>query len=147
MTYPPIEALVQHRRGMLLIERLLSYADGYAEVETTIREDSTFCAKGAVPIWVGMEYAAQGVAAYAGMYEKQSGRATKVGLLLGCRNYTPSIEEFPVGMTLRITVKEEFRDNNMGVYACAIYDQQDNCVATTTISAYVPENIGDIFKV
>ena len=140
----PIESLVQHRRGMLLIDRLLSHAENSVETEVTIRPDSTFCVDGKVPAWVGLEYAAQGVAVYAGLQEKKLGLPAKVGFLLGCRNYETHVPHFPVGMVLRIHVAEEFRDHNMGVYQCSLYDQENNMVATTSLRAYVPDNLDDI---
>jgi predicted hotdog family 3-hydroxylacyl-ACP dehydratase len=142
-----IESLIKHRRGMLLIDRLVEYDDNSIIVEVTIRENSTFYKNGAVPAWIGLEYAAQGVGAYAGIYEKKLGHPTKVGFLLGCRKYHTTVSQFPLGMTIRIHVIEEFRDENMGVYQCTLYDENNNVVATTSLSAYVPERLEDIFSV
>lgn len=142
----PIESLLKHRRGMLLIDRLVDYDDNSITAEVTIREDSTFCKNGAVPAWVGLEYAAQGVGVYAGVYEKKLGHPTKVGFLLGCRKYKTTLSQFSVGMTIRIHVLEDFRDENMGVYQCTLYDENNNIIVTTSLSAYVPERLEDILS-
>jgi len=141
-----IESLIKHRRGMLLIDRLIDYDENSVTVEVTITESSTFCSNGSVPAWVGLEYAAQGVGTYAGVYEKKLGHPTKVGFLLGCRKYKSSLSVFPVGMTLHIHVTEEFRDENMGVYQCVLKNTENNIVATTSISAYVPERLEDVLE-
>lgn len=140
----PIESLVKHRRGMLLIDRLISHSDNGVVVEVDITPNSSFLQDGHVPAWIGVEYAAQGVAVYAGLRDHLNFRENKVGLLLSCRNYKVQRSRFMLGETLSIRVEEEFSDGQMGAYNCTIHDANQEMIASVSLNAYVPETVIDI---
>ena len=82
-----IEELVPHTGPMCLLDRVIDAGDEHLVAEVTIRADDLFADGGAVGAWVGIEYMAQAVAAWAGWRARVQGGAPKIGLLLGTRDY------------------------------------------------------------
>ncbi len=138
-----LEDLVKHRRGMLLIDRIVSHDEDSVTAEVTITPQSTFFQQDHVPSWVGLEYAAQTVAALSGLRAKTKNQDMKVGLLLSCRRYQCTRPRFVAGDVLTIHAKEEFNDGQMGAYNCSIHQGAEE-VATVSLSAYIPESINDL---
>ena len=62
----PIENYVPHRGAMLLIDRLVSADAEGAVAEVIVPRDGLFLQDAGMPSWVGLEYMAQTVAAWAG---------------------------------------------------------------------------------
>jgi len=139
-----IEDLVKHRRGMLLIDRLISYDISGVVVEVAIKKNTFFLKKNYVPAWIGIEYAAQAVAVLAGLKEVEKNKDNKIGLLLSCRRYKSTRSRFILGEVLNVKAREEFNDGQMGGYSCSISDEVGNEVVTVSLSAFMPENVKEI---
>jgi predicted hotdog family 3-hydroxylacyl-ACP dehydratase len=123
-TFQPIEHYVPHRRGLLLIDRVLAADDDSAVCELTVR-DGLFADTDAaiVPAWVGIEYMAQAIAAWAGIRHARHGSQPRPGFLLGSRRYMAHVSAFPLGQRLHVTVTcELLGDNGLGMFDCAILD-------------------------
>lgn len=123
-TFQPIEHYVPHRRSLLLIDRLIAADDDSAVSELTVR-DGLFADTdaAAVPAWVGIEYMAQAIAAWAGARHARHGSQPRPGFLLGSRRYLAHVDAFPFGQRLRVSVKcELLGDNGLGMFECAILD-------------------------
>ncbi|MGJ4748594.1 hypothetical protein ACQV5M_19690 [Leptospira sp. SA-E8] len=121
-TFQPIEHYIPHRRGMMLIDRLLAADDETASCELTVRE-GLFSDGGGVPAYVGIEYMAQAVAAWAGAGHARHGRIPRPGFLLGTRRYETRVGLFPLGQKLHVEVQCELRgDNGLGMFTCKILD-------------------------
>src|SRR2546426_3960121 len=84
---PEIRSLVPHSGPMVLLDRVVSVDEESLCAEVLIRADSMFCAAGGVGAWVGLEYMAQAIAAYAGYGARLRGAPVKIGFLLGSRRY------------------------------------------------------------
>ena len=140
----PIEDLIKHRRGMLLVDRLVSYNLSEVVVEVVLKEDASFLNKDYVPAWVGIEYAAQAVAAWAGLQAIHDDKEAKIGLLLSCRRYKSTRPRFMLGEVLNVHAREEFSDGQMGAYSCSIYDEAGKEVVTVSLNAFMPENVEEI---
>ena len=132
-----IEDLINHRRGMLLVDRLVSYDISGAVIEVIIKEDTSFLNEDYVPAWIGIEYAAQAVAVWAGLQAIQGDKKIKTGLLLSCRKYKSTRPRFMLGETLNIHIREEFRIRRMCTYDCRIYDETGKEVVTVSLSAII----------
>jgi predicted hotdog family 3-hydroxylacyl-ACP dehydratase len=134
----PIAELVPHGGRMRLLDRVL---EGDAEsmlAEVTLREDSLFFNDGAVGGWVGIEFMAQTVAAWAGWTARLRGEAPKVGFLLGTRRYECSRPVFKPGECLRIAVHRKFfSDNGLGQFDCTITIGAET-VATAVLTVFEP---------
>jgi predicted hotdog family 3-hydroxylacyl-ACP dehydratase len=123
-TFQPIEDYVPHRRGLLLIDRVLAADDDSALCELTVR-DGLFADADAtvVPAWVGIEYMAQAIAAWAGVKHARHGSQPRPGFLLGSRRYLAHVSAFPFGQRLHVSVTcELLGDNGLGMFECAVLD-------------------------
>jgi len=138
-----LDELMSHKRTMRLIDRVISHDDKNIVAEVTINSNTTFFKKGVIPSWVGVEYAAQAVAAFSGICAKEKNEKNRVGFLLSCRRYKCTQSEFILGDVIEVHATEEFNDDNMGGYNCALYIRGAE-VATVTLSAYIPDNINDM---
>lgn len=116
-----VAELVPHSGTMSLLDEILAYGDDWLRAAVDIRADSLFCEDGAVPAWVGLEYMAQTIAAFAGMKEVQAGGKPRLGFLVGTRRYNSNIDRFCVGTRLEIQVTRDLEaDNGLSVFDCQI---------------------------
>jgi predicted hotdog family 3-hydroxylacyl-ACP dehydratase len=134
----PIAELVPHGGRMRLLDRVLEGDADSLLAEVTLREDSLFFADGVVGGWVGIEFMAQAVAAWAGWHARLRGETPKVGFLLGTRRYECSRPVFKVGECLRINVHCKFSaDNGLGQFDCTITIGTET-VATAALTVFEP---------
>jgi predicted hotdog family 3-hydroxylacyl-ACP dehydratase len=140
------EAWVPHRGGMLLLDRVVHADDESVVAEVDVPFDGLFLRQGAVPGWVGIEYMAQTVSAWAGAKGRRRGEAPKLGLLLGTRKYEVSCASFPAGATLRIEARCEFKaDSGLGMFDCRI-EMDGETVATAKVSVFEPDDPSALLK-
>lgn len=136
----PIEHYVPHRGAMLLIDRLLEASAEHAIAEVCVPHDGLFVEDGGMPAWVGIEYMAQTVAAWAGWQAVQKNAPVRIGFLLGTRKFETFIPSFAVGTVLRVTVRcELIGSNGLGMFDCQIEDGT-TIVARARISVFEPED-------
>jgi predicted hotdog family 3-hydroxylacyl-ACP dehydratase len=141
-----IENYVPHRGAMLLIDRLIVATDDYATAEVLVRSNGLFVRDGKVPAWVGIEYMAQTIAAWAGARAKKAEIPVKIGFLLGTRRYETSVPEFSCGEKLCIKVVcELIGENGLGMFNCQILSA-DQVIARAQVSVYEPENGVEFLK-
>ena len=137
----PVEKLVPHAKPMLLLDRVTDCSEESFEAEVTVREDSLFCENGRVGAWVGIEYMAQTVAAFAGAEGLVAGEAIKVGFLLGTRHYESQVPDFKAGSVLRIRVKKVLVDpQGLSVVECLLSDLGGQVLAKANLTVF---QVGD----
>jgi predicted hotdog family 3-hydroxylacyl-ACP dehydratase len=138
-----IEALVPHRGSMLLLDRLVASDEDSVVVEGRVREGQLFATAQGLPSFVGIEYMAQAVAAWAGCRAWRLGRPARVGFLLGTRRFECTLAYFAEGALLRVyAYREVFGDNGLGMFACRLW-VDDELVAEANLSVYEPPGAGD----
>ena len=138
----PIENYVPHRGAMLLLDRLLAADDESAVAEVTVPRDGLYLQDEGMPAWVGLEYMAQTVAAWAGWRALQAGKSVKLGFLLGTRKFDAGTDFFAPDTRLTVHVLCELvGDNGLGMFDCTIRIH-DEVRATARISVYEPEDGG-----
>ena len=134
----PIESCIPHRGTMRLIDRLLEHDADSVVVETRVPFDGLFLDAAGMPAWVGIEYMAQAIAAWAGVQARGRGEAPKLGFLLGTRRYNCTRGYFERGQVLRIEARREVMgDNGLGVFACRISDDGEE-LATALVTVFEP---------
>lgn len=134
-----VAELVPHAGVMSLLSRIVDYGDGWLRAEIDIGPDSTFADDNGVPAWIGLEYMAQTIAAYAGLQERRRGKAPKIGFLLGTRNYSASADYFAPGETLSVLAREEVvGDNGLNVFKCELQGEQVSAAAV--INVFQPDD-------
>lgn len=153
--YLPIERYVPHRGAMLLLDRLLEASAEHAVAEVRVPHDGLFVENGYVPAWVGIEYMAQTVAAWAGWQAAQRNEPARIGFLLGSRKFEAFRPAFAAGSLLRVRVQcELIGSNGLGMFDCQLLisetggTAQDNkhgeryetVVAHARVSVYEPDD-------
>ncbi|MEC8327069.1 MAG: hotdog family protein [Pseudomonadota bacterium] len=142
MTHYSIEAVLPHADPMILLTRLVSYDQDSAVCEVDISAQSAFFNEQtqSVASYIGTEYMAQSIAAYAGALALDDNAAVKIGFLIGSRNYKTFTPEFTLGQTLAVSVKKLFQEETgLSVFECQIL-HADTVLAEAKINVFQPED-------
>ena len=83
-----------------MLDRLVAADDESLCAEVRVRADSLFLVDGAVGGWVGLEYMAQAIGAFAGYSARLRGEPVRIGYLLGTRHYECTQPSFALGSRL-----------------------------------------------
>jgi predicted hotdog family 3-hydroxylacyl-ACP dehydratase len=146
MSMPDIRSLVPHAGAMVLLDRVIAADEDSLCAEIGIRSDTLFCGPDGVGAWVGIEYMAQAIAAWAGYTAQLRGERVKLGFLLGARRYECSRPIFVLGSVLRVHVQRLFQnDNGLGSFECRIDDIQGP-LATATVTVFQPASVVDFLQ-
>ena len=141
-----IEELVPHRGPMCLLDRVVDAGDEHFVAEVTVPDGGVFGDSGGVGAWVGIEYMAQAVAAWAGWRARERGGSPKIGLLLGTRNYTSVISRFAPGLCLTVAIRREFlADNGMGQFNCTI-SSGDRELIKVALNVFEPDDATEFLR-
>lgn len=130
-----LEAILPHKPPMILIDRIIEfdYEQSYLKAEVDILDTKQFYnfeQKG-IPSYIGIEYIAQSIAAFAGIYQTQYKKEkTKIGFIIGTREYECFISIFPENSTLSIEVKQLFLDFELACFDCKISSGNKELVKT-----------------
>ncbi|EPC01163.1 hypothetical protein L861_11350 [Litchfieldella anticariensis FP35 = DSM 16096] len=136
-----IAPYVPHRHGMCLLDTLLDVGDEYLHAEVIPSRDDLFATTEGIPGWVGLEWLAQAVAAWAGVQAVNQGGTPQIGFLLGTRRYQCQTPKFAFGQPIRIEVELDFRaDNGLGAFRGRLLDSDGQQLATTTLNVFQPES-------
>jgi predicted hotdog family 3-hydroxylacyl-ACP dehydratase len=146
---PPIAELVPHQRTMCLLDRLVAVEAERLVAEVDVPDAGLFNRDAGVGGWVGIEYMAQAVAAWAGWQARQSGQAPRIGFLLGSRRYR-SVARFAPGQCLRVEIERNYQaDNGLGQFDCRIRagGSADGAeLASAQITVFGPEDPGAFLR-
>lgn len=146
MGMPDIRSLVPHAGPMVMLDRVISVDEDSLLAEVRIRSDSLFCSADGVGAWVGIEYMAQAIGAWAGYNARLRGEPIKLGFLLGTRRYECRRPIFVLGSVLRVHARRVFQDENgLGSFECSI-DNEGGRVATAIVTVFQPPNINDFLQ-
>lgn len=146
MNIADIRLLLPHSGPMVLLDRVTAADDENLYAEVRIRSDSLFCVDGGVGAWVGLEYMAQAIGAYAGYHARLRGEPTKLGYLLGTRRYECARPIFAVGTLLRIHVRRVLQnENGLASFACRI-DDENGQAAVANLTVFQPANDAQVWE-
>jgi predicted hotdog family 3-hydroxylacyl-ACP dehydratase len=112
--------LIPHSGKMVFLDRMIEYDDNSLSAELLVRDDGLLGNEKTVPAWVGIEYMAQAIAAYAGVMARRAGEPVKPGFLLGTRRYSSNVAEFKAGSRLTVRVEKIIQDDNLAAFECKI---------------------------
>lgn len=136
----PIEHCIPHRGAMRLVDRLIEAGEEHAVAEVDVPAQGLFVRDGGVPAWVGIEYMAQTISAWAGARALRTGGTPRLGFLLGTRRYDAQRASFPCGSTLRIETRcELMAGNGLGQFDCRIL-LEGAAVAAARLSVFEPDD-------
>ena len=134
---PELLKYLPHRPPMVLLDEVISINEEKAVCRVKISEKSLFFEQGHVPAWVGLEYIAQTIAAYAGKLSHDKGDAASIGFLLGARRYASEVSRFEDGQVLEIEVFPNYSDGSMGHFKGVIRSGEE-VIAEATLTTYQP---------
>ncbi|MFJ3045513.1 3-hydroxylacyl-ACP dehydratase [Herbaspirillum chlorophenolicum] len=139
---PAISTLIPHTSPMILLDRVTAVTADSLEAEVAIHRGSLFNNGSGVGSWVGVEYMAQAIAAWAGWQAVQRGEKVKIGFLLGSRRYECVLPEFATGTCLKVTVKLLLQaENGLGSFDCTISEVLTGKeLAQATVSVFQPHD-------
>ena len=133
-----VAELVPHRGTMSWLDRIISADTDGVVAEADIDTDSLFLRNGRLDVWIGIEYMAQAIAAWAGHRAQREGRSIALGFLVGTRRYDVHRQFFMPGECLRIEAScELMADNGLGMFACRILVDGD-IAASANLSVFEP---------
>ena len=122
LQYPPLEQLLPYRPPMILLDRMIDATDRGSMCEVTIGPQTLFIEPAGVPAFVGLEYMAQAVAAYAGYKSFLADAPRAVGFLLGTPQLKTYCQFFDSGQTLQIQATHVWGDHELMQFRCTIHD-------------------------
>jgi predicted hotdog family 3-hydroxylacyl-ACP dehydratase len=132
-----VSEVLPHAGRMILIDEILDYSDSSLTARVTIKDSSLFLAADhAVPAWVGIEYMAQTIAAWAGVQAKLRGEPVKPGYLLGTRHYQANKPAFALGEILTIVANKQYHEGELAVFDCTISGEQ--VLVSATLNVFQP---------
>lgn len=116
--FPPVAELLPHRGHAVMLDAVLEHSENHTVARVCItRTHPLFLAGHGVPVWAGIEFMAQAAAAHAGLNNRRSGDAPRIGMLLGTRRYQAHTDYFVENMQLEVRAEREF-GASQGVSAC-----------------------------
>lgn len=143
-----LEQVIAHRPPMILLSRLKQYDNNQGICEVDISEQSPFYqqAIGGVASYIGIEYMAQAVAAFAGAKSLDQGEDIQIGFLLGSRKYEVFTDRFLNGNSYQVSVEELYKeDTGLSVFDCKI-SLGDELLAKAKVNVFQPENPEEFVK-
>jgi predicted hotdog family 3-hydroxylacyl-ACP dehydratase len=132
----PVAELLPQGPEAIVIDALVEHSAARSVAVAHIDERSTYWEGSGVPAWAGIEYMAQTIAAHAGVEARARGETPAIGFVLGTRAYTTSVDAFPTGSKLTVTVEPDVVDGGFAAFKCAI--AIDGVVATAVVTTYRP---------
>ncbi|WP_019028203.1 hypothetical protein [Colwellia piezophila] len=136
----PISALISHREPMILIGGLDEFNQESATCWLDINENSAFyqAENSGVPAYIGIEYMAQSIAAFAGAKALEQGEPVQIGFLLGTRKYIQKQNYFDKGCHLKVKIVELHKETSgLGVYSCEISNHQ-GVISSAQVNVFLP---------
>jgi predicted hotdog family 3-hydroxylacyl-ACP dehydratase len=136
MKLPDICDLLPHSGPMVLLDCVVAADDESLCAAVQVREDSLFYVDGAVGGWVGLEYMAQAIGAFAGFQARLHGEPVRIGYLLGARDYECKQPRFACGSRLKIYVKRVLQsEDGLAAFDCRI-DDESGLVARANLTVF-----------
>ncbi len=135
-------AVLPHEPPMVLLSRILSHDARRTVCAVDLTPASPFFTAGrGVPVWVGVEYMAQCVAAHAGLLARARGEAVKIGFLIGARRIDLRARRFEAGQTLVVTANHVWGERELASFSCMLADgRTSNVLADALLSVYSPSD-------
>lgn len=142
----PIADIVPQADRMSLLARAIEGDDTSIVVEADVSTDSLFHDGQGVGGWVGIEYMAQSIAAWAGWRARLRGEPPHIGFLLGTRRYECRRPYFHNGETLRIEATQLlWSESGLGQFECSIEIDGEQ-VANAALTVFEPADAAAFLK-
>lgn len=135
---------------MSLLDKVSHSEDKRLKAVATIKPGNPFLVNGHLPIWVGIEYMAQAVAAYAGIDARQKNEDVKLGFLVGTRKYNSQGTQLALNSKVYLEIEESlWGENGLGAFQCTLTGSDPLggiCTAQASLNVYQPNTLEEIIK-
>jgi len=146
---PDLSLLLPHQAPMILIQKLIQVNESSVHCQVKIDANNLFFdgQLAAVPSWVGIEFLAQTISAWAGYHAYLENRTPPVGFLLGSRRYKTNCDVFAENMLLDLYAEQLMENEGMSAFACRIECRGKELI-TAQVNVFVPppEQLEKILK-
>ena len=94
---------------------------------------------GKVSPCAALEYMAQAMALYIGIYRFKNKLPPKIGFVLGSRRLEIFVDGFDLGKRYTVKASPVYSDESFGSFSCEVLDSSNNVVARAEITAFQPD--------
>jgi predicted hotdog family 3-hydroxylacyl-ACP dehydratase len=140
-TIPKIEQVIPQKEGMKLIDRIIEFSDEQIVCESIIQKNNLFYDSkiNGVYSWVGVEFMAQAIAAYAGCskYQENTNNKHSIGFLLSVRKFSTTQDYFKCDDKLIIKAEKIYLSDGVGVFLGEIIINKKT-IASAKLNTYQP---------
>lgn len=146
----PINDILPHGEPVILLGQMESYAADFFQASVVIGENSPFYdhALGGVPAWIGIEYMAQAIAAWAGVRRIYQEKPIVPGFLLGAQSYHCASPVFKVGQVMQVTVNLQMESSDgLGAFSCKLNAASGELLAEAVVNAFSPDDPSEIISI
>ncbi len=139
--------LLPHAMPMVFISNVISYSleKKCLKSNVTIKDSDVFFDSkiSGVPSYVGLEYMAQTIACFSGVYNLtfSPNKKSNIGLILGTRHFKTFIDVFSLNETYTIDINENFFDEEIASFECKIFNKDNMFCQEAVLNAYRPKDI------
>jgi predicted hotdog family 3-hydroxylacyl-ACP dehydratase len=139
----PVERLLPQAHPMILIDEIVGCEPSRVCAAVAVRPGAPFFQEGCgIAAHIAIEWMAQTCGALIGIESLDADREVGVGLLLGTRNFKATVPWFGTGERFVVTATLDYRDQEMGVFDCAVArDPGGEVVATAHLTTYQPDDM------
>jgi predicted hotdog family 3-hydroxylacyl-ACP dehydratase len=121
--FPAIGALLPQAGPMRLLDRVLEHGADHTVCAVLPRRSRLLAASdGSVPVWVGLEYMAQCIAAHGGLIALARDEAPRPGVFLGSRRVSFGVQHFALDRELRVSARHHRGERGLVVFDCEVRD-------------------------
>jgi predicted hotdog family 3-hydroxylacyl-ACP dehydratase len=141
--FPPVSEILPQRAPMMLLSSVLEHSEQHTVCAVEVRLDSPgLDADGTVPVLMGIEYMAQGVAAHAGLRGWANGEGPRVGFLIGARRLEfRRSAGFRVGQRLIVEVTRTWGEEEFAMFECRLLDDSRAIVVEGHLNVFLPRSL------
>ncbi|WP_106478851.1 ApeP family dehydratase [Phytohalomonas tamaricis] len=148
MSYPPIASLVPHQGPMCLLDDVIACDARSLTARVIPRRDSLLVdlarPEAGIPVWAGLEWMAQAVAAWAGL-NSPADIPPRIGLLLGTKHYSATCEHLPFDVPVDVVITLDFQaDNGLGTFQGQLTCRGER-LAEATLNVFQPSDSDELF--
>lgn len=138
---PDVAELVPHADGMVVLTRVARHDGDETVCDARIGQgDLLATPSGEVPVWMGLEYMAQCIAAHAGLVGRAGDEPPRVGFLLGTRRVIFHVPCYRLGQRLGVQARRLWGGSRgMVAFDCRIEDTDTGAVlAEGRLNCFMP---------
>ena len=133
--FPSVAELLPHDPPMILIDEVCAWTEPIVRCRVKLREGSPFVRGGRAHAVVTLEYMAQTVGAYVGLWSRKRGEPIRIGYLLGARDVALEVDALDVGDEIIIEVQRVWGNDELGSFECKV-ERAGVPIASATLNVY-----------